>query len=30
MGDINWNGVLLASRGEYDIDRYEDELDDSE
>jgi len=30
MGDINWNGVLLASRGEYDIDSYEDEFENSE
>ena len=30
LGDINWNGVLLASRGEYDIDSYEDETEDQE
>lgn len=25
MGDISWNGVLLASRGNYSIDGYQDE-----
>ena len=28
MGDINWSGILLASRGHYNINSYEDELED--
>ena len=28
MGDINWNGVLLASRGNYNINSYEDDFEE--